>query len=451
LLSQKSIKKKFIIQLLVASSALIVIFSILLYNYIKISILDEIVLSLKKEATLYIKRDKTKDPFTRQDDPLNYSTTLDSDKDRYKIVILIDKKPEISFEEYKENSKTYLNIFYPYDKVRSSFLVIQKDITGTYILFDKIQNSIIFVNILGWVLIIAYAFFLAETLLYPVRQINQNLSRMNENFLEHIKIETLPVEFISLGESINKLIDRIQNFVRYQKELFIGAAHELKTPLAVMKTKNEVTLIKDRDIKQYKDALEINNRSIDDMNSMIGSILEIGRQEGAQFEKPVEIDIIKYLKDKLKDYSLIANPYKVSIDMDLEPTRYCIVTQPTLLTHILQNFIQNAVKFSPEGSKVVIKSRLTGDLFRVDIIDCGCGVDEQFEHFAPFKRDGEKSGAGLGLFLAKGAADAIGASLTLKNREDSSGAVATIELNAKNFCPTDEELSSKTIFKSTNK
>jgi two-component system OmpR family sensor kinase len=136
---------------------------------------------------------------------------------------------------------------------------------------------------------------------------------MNENFLEHIKIETLPVEFISLGESINKLIDRIQNFVRYQKELFIGAAHELKTPLAVMKTKNEVTLIKDRDIKQYKDALEINNRSIDDMNSMIGSILEIGRQEGAQFEKPVEIDIIKYLKDKLKDYSLIANPYKISI------------------------------------------------------------------------------------------------------------------------------------------
>jgi len=447
LLSEKSIRKKFILQLIAASAALIAIFSIILYSYIKISVLDEITISLESEAQLYIKEDRINTPFSKKEKSLDYLTSTHSDNDKYKIVMNIDKKQEISFEEYEKDSKSYFTIFYPYDKARSSFLVIEKDMTGTYKLFTKIRNSIIVVNILSGILILGYAFFLAETLLYPVKSINQKLARMNENFLEHIDTTTLPVEFVSLGESINKLIDRIQNFVRHQKELFIGAAHELKTPLAVMKTKNEVTMIKPRDTEKYIETLKINNKSIDSMNSMITSILEIGRQEGAQFERPIELNVVEFLEDKAKDYSLLANPQKINITMDLEPKRYCILTQPTLLTHILQNFVQNAVKYSKPGSNVLIKSRLNGDMFRIDVIDEGMGVDEEFEHFAPFKRQGKQSGAGLGLFLAKGAADAIGAELTLANREDKKGSIASIEVNAKNFCPTDEELTKKSIFR----
>ncbi|HIO90479.1 MAG TPA: HAMP domain-containing histidine kinase [Campylobacterales bacterium] len=446
MLSEKSIRKKFILQLIAASAALIAIFSIILYSYIKISVLDEITISLEDEAKLYIKENKIKEPFSKKEKTVDYLTTTYSKNDNYKIVMNIDKKQEISYEEYKKDSKSFFTIFYPYDRARSSFLVIEKDITGTYNLFKKIRNSIIVVNILSAILILAYAFFLAETLLYPVKSINQKLARMNENFLEHIDTSTLPVEFVSLGESINKLIDRIQNFVKHQKELFIGAAHELKTPLAVMKTKNEVTMIKKRDTQKYIETLKVNNTAIDGMNSMITSILEIGRQEGAQFERPVELNVVEFLEDKAKDYKLLASARKIKINMDLEPKRYCILTQPTLLTHILQNFVQNAVKYSEEDSNILIKSRLNGDIFRIDVIDEGAGVDESFEHFAPFKRQGKQSGAGLGLFLAKGAADAIGAKLSLFNREDKKGSIASIEVNAKNFCPTDEELTKKSIF-----
>jgi len=106
----------------------------------------------------------------------------------------------------------------------------------------------------------------------------------------------------------------------------------------------------------------------------------------------------------------------------------------------VQNFVQNAIKFSPENSEILIKSRLNGDDFKVEIIDEGPGIDEDKDLFAPFKRYGNKSGAGLGLFLAKGAANAIGGKLTLKNRIDGkSGTIATIELNAKNFCPMDDD------------
>ncbi len=447
MLSEKSIKKKFILQLIAASVALIAIFSIVLYNYIKISILDDITTSLKNEAGLIMKEDKFKSPFSKRVKTLSISNSISKVQDKIEVQIRVDKEPKISFEEFEKDGKRYLIIYYPYDKARSSFLTITKDLSGTYELFSRILKSIILVNLIGGIIILAYAFFLSETLLHPVRSINRKLARMNENFLEHIDTEALPVEFVSLAESVNKLIDRIQNFVKYQKELFIGTAHELKTPLAVMKTKNEVTLIKPRESQKYIETLKTNNKTIDEMNAMISSILEIGRQEGAQFEAPVEVNVIEFLKEKGKDFNLLAHGKDISVTMDLEPERYCILTQPTLLNHILQNFMQNAIKFSPDGSNIHIKTRLNGDDFKIEIIDEGIGIDENKDLFAPFKRFGKKSGAGLGLFLARGAADAIGAKLSIRNRNDGrSGAIAMIELNAKNFCPTDELPAKKSIF-----
>jgi two-component system OmpR family sensor kinase len=404
--------------------------------------LDDITQNLKSSAVEYIEQNRNRVLFSKKDEsePTKYG------QDKISVVIRVDKKDEPSFEQYSKDDREYLTIYYPYNRARSSFLKIERDITNTKVLLNKILSSIVFISFLALFLILAYAMFLSETLLYPVKAITRRLARMNENFLEHIEIKELPDEFVPLGESVNRLIDRIQNFVKYQKELFIGTAHELKTPLAVMKTKNEVTLIKDREPEKYKETLRVNNETIDEMNKMISSILEIGRQEGAQFEKPLEIDVVQFLKDKAKDFELLAKGEGKSISTDIEPSRYCIISQPTLLTHILQNFVQNAIKFTKEGGEIKIKSRLIGDDFTIEIIDSGEGLDESIDHFAPFKRSGDKSGAGLGLFLAKGAADAIGATLSLKNRSDGQkGAVATIVLNSKNYCPIDDDMEDSKI------
>ena len=102
--------------------------------------------------------------------------------------------------------------------------------------------------------------------------------------------------------------------------------------------------------------------------------------------------------------------------------------QPNLFLHIIQNFIQNAIKFSPQNSAIIIKSTILDDCFKIDVVDEGIGIDESLDLFAPFKRSGNKSGAGLGLFLAKGAADAMNAQISLKNRSDQKGVIATIKI-----------------------
>ena len=107
----------------------------------------------------------------------------------------------------------------------------------------------------------------------------------------------------------------------YQKELFIGIAHELKTPLAVMKTKNEVTLIKPRESEKYIEALKNNNDSIDSMNKMISSILEIGRQEGAQFEAPEQTDMIAYLKELCVNFTILARTVSKDVELNLSPEK----------------------------------------------------------------------------------------------------------------------------------
>ena len=255
---------------------------------------------------------------------------------------------------------------------------------------------------------------------------------MNEHLIRPIKVEELPQEFEQLGSTINHLISRVQNFVKYQKELFIGTAHELKTPLAVIKLKNQVTLIKRRTPEEYIDALKVTNKTIDDMNIIVSNILNIGRQEGAQLEKPIEVDVIALLHEKANDFILLAKNEGKTLHMYFEPNDLVVTMQVSLLNQIVQNFLQNALKFTPKDKAVTIRSSQNEFGLLIEVIDEGCGIDESVDIFAPFKRQGNKSGVGLGLFLAKSAADALGAKISVKNRADGiDGTISSLEINSK--------------------
>ncbi len=78
-----------------------------------------------------------------------------------------------------------------------------------------------------------------------------------------------------------------------------------------------------------------------------------------------------------------------------------VYLQPTLLNQIIQNFVQNAIKFTPDDKSIAIRLEKNKEITTITITDEGKGIDESIDLFAPFKRMGEESGAGLGLFLAK--------------------------------------------------
>ena len=424
----RSIRKQFFVQLIIASASLILIFTSFAYLYIEKSIYNE-----KKDELIKFAQNiasfKSISDATMQSPETFLGLSVE-------LVHLKTQLEYVDMYEKTQDERTYLTLVYPLRLQDLSYLKITRDITSTKKLLNNILNSIFIINSVGFILIILYAIGLSKMLIAPVNTLSRRLSNMNEHLMQNIKIEELPKEFEPLGLTINHLINRVQNFVKYQKELFIGTAHELKTPLAVIKLKNQVTLIKKRSPEEYIEALKTTNKAVDDMNHIVSNILNIGRQEGAQLEKPVEVDIIAVLKEKARDFQLLAENENKELNMHFEPDLFMATLQVSLLNQIIQNFLQNALKFTPKGKKVFINSYQNDVGLVIEVLDEGCGIDETVDLFAPFKRQGNKSGVGLGLFLAKSAADAIGATIELKNRTDGeNGTRATLTIISKLCCP----------------
>ncbi|BCD67566.1 HAMP domain-containing sensor histidine kinase [Nitratiruptor sp. YY09-18] len=427
----QSLKSKLLVRLTIASAILIVLFSTLLYGLIKQSLYEEIQNQLLKQAA-FIATTATNHHVGERIDSFYLQKTLN-------ISVQVIKKPlfiqEATFTEYAKDKHHYLVLFYPYDFKEQTYLEVKKDITPIYKILSKLYKTIIITNIIAFGFIIIYAVFISSYITKYISKITKKLSSMNENMLKPIKVKDLPEEFQPLGKSLNMLINRIQTFVKYQKELFIGIAHELKTPLAVMKLKNEVTLIKKRSPEEYIETIKLNIKTINEMNKMIENILKIGRQEGDQFEPPVKIDLIEYLKEKSKNYKLLARHENKDIITDFHPSHYITVIQPTLLNHIIQNFVQNAIKFTPPQGKILLRSYPITNGIKIEVLDEGPGINEKSDLFAPFKREGKQGGVGLGLFLAKSAADAMGVTISIKNRKDKKGAIATLFIPNQLVCP----------------
>ena len=426
--SKRSIRKSFLIQLLFSSASLIFIFSSFLYFYIEKSIYDE----KRLELLQYAKNIANNRSIMQVDEYLIPDGILSLDVE---IVYLKSKPLDVDLYESTKDFQTYLTLLYPFNISDESYLKVTKKITHTKMLLDKILNYIFIINIAGFALVIIYAIALSKMLVSPVKTLSARLSNMNEHLMKTIKVEELPQEFEPLGVTLNHLISRIQNFVKYQKELFIGTAHELKTPLAVIKLKNQVTLLKKRSPEEYIDALKVTNKTIDEMNIIVSNILNIGRQEGAQLDKPVEVDVIEILRQKADDFKLLAESDSKQLNMSFEPSGFMATLQVSLLNQIVQNFLQNALKFTPQDKSVTHRSSQDDVGLLIEVIDEGCGIDEGVDLFAPFKRQGNKSGVGLGLFLAKSAADALGAKIKIENRKDGvDGTIASLQLNSKLSC-----------------
>ena len=402
---------------------LIVIFSVMLYNYMRITIFETPVQNLIQRAQKIVDASMP---------PEKISSFLQDASGEYESKIIENEsinKPK--FIESSEGGRSYLQLHYPYGK--DKILSIRADVSVYANIVNQILIDIILVNLTMIFLVVFYAMFLSRMLLMPIKLISQRLASVDEKFLKPIDGAEIPSEFNMLSNSINRLLERIETFILYQKELFIGIAHELKTPLAVMKTKNEVTLIKPRESEKYIEALKNNNDSIDNMNKMISSILEIGRQEGAQFEAPEQTDMIAYLRELCVGFKILARTAGKDLTMDLKPEQLEISVQKSLFMHVIQNFVQNAIKFSPDGEKVLIESEISDGNFIVRVANKGEPLNEEIDYFAPFKRYGGKPGAGLGLFLAKNAAQAMGAQVDLKNDEARSLIVAIFKLPLKNL------------------
>ena len=243
------------------------------------------------------------------------------------------------------------------------------------------------------------------------------------------------IERVSLSEQ-SRQIKLLQSAEKLQNALINSISHDLRTPLVTITgaltslDEQEKTLAPDR-----KRSLILTARSeADRLNRLVGNLLDMTRLEaGVLNVKATPSDVQDVIGASLGqcDARLAGRDVRVEIPAEFPTVNLDFV----LIVHVLNNLIDNAIKYSAEGSPLDIKTGVLGQEMQISILDRGMGIPESdlervFDKFYRVERPNQVGGTGLGLAICKGIIEAHGGRIWARNR-DGGGTILTIALPLK--------------------
>ena len=248
-------------------------------------------------------------------------------------------------------------------------------------------------------LIVGYA-------LYPLRELTLQIEDIQaKNLKEPILSKSNSTEIERLTLAFNRLLLRLEETFATQRQFSANAAHELRTPLAVMSTKFEVfEKNKNPDEADYKEAIGMARSQTDRLSHVIDILLEMTELQSAP--KSDSISLSEITEEVICDLVAVAEKKSISLVQDDGDAR--LTGSDTLVYRAIYNLIENAIKYNKEDGKVSVAITEDENFAKVIITDTGSGIakedwDKIFEPFFRIDKSRSRSmgGAGLGLALVK--------------------------------------------------
>lgn len=249
--------------------------------------------------------------------------------------------------------------------------------------------------------------FFVKRALRPVADIAKAAQSItHEDLSSRIELRHIDDEFRQLISSFNEMIARLERSFLHISDFSSHVAHELKTPIAIIRGESEVALRKERDAEEYKRVIRTSLEESQRILKTIEDLLLLSKLD-YRFEifKFEEIDLVEFLKEVSEQSKVMASEKDVSVGISVPEERITVKADMIHLRRMFFNIIHNAVKFTHPGGRVDITLSPEKGRVRVDIKDTGIGISEEdlpriFDRFFHIDKTGAEQGNGLGLSIA---------------------------------------------------
>jgi heavy metal sensor kinase len=219
-------------------------------------------------------------------------------------------------------------------------------------------------------------------------------------------------ELERLAETFNQMMGRLEGAFKRITEFTADASHELRTPTALIRTAAELSLRKDRDSAEYREALGQILEEAQRMGILIESLMTLARMDsGAESLNYTGVDIASVLREASSASQPLAESKQIRFEREIPTEPILVNADPHALRRLFLILIDNAVKYTPSNGRVSITLERNGTAVVAQVRDTGIGISQEdlpfiFERFyRADKARSRESGAGLGLSIARWIAD----------------------------------------------
>jgi heavy metal sensor kinase len=266
--------------------------------------------------------------------------------------------------------------------------------------------------------------FFARRILRPVLNVTKIVDDISHKDLNRrIPDMAADAEMRRLISSCNAMLERLEKSFAHVNEFSSHVAHELKTPLAIIRGEMELALSETRDSEEYERVLNVSLEEVDRLIRIIKDLLLLARldynPDVFQFEK---IHLPAFLEEIYEYTRILAEQKGLESALHLPKDGGFVEGDKVHLRRLFLNLINNAVKFTPEGGKIAISLAAAGQTAEIRVADTGVGIAEEDvgKVFDKFFRSGPQNqaepGSGLGLSMARSIARAHQGDITVDSR-----------------------------------
>jgi signal transduction histidine kinase len=264
-------------------------------------------------------------------------------------------------------------------------------------------------------------FLISLLIVRPVRHIAKSAEALGKHDLyQRVKVNSND-EIGSLAKSFNRMADSVQNTIESQKRFISDAAHELKTPLASMKTSVTGAMDSEKSPQEYQQLLSFLSGRINTQEELINSLLFLARADEGRLPMDMKVinmpDVIRETEDAFR---YLYEDKKVELQTDME-AELPLMADPKMLFQLFSNLLDNALKHTPPGGSVFIKATNEKDIVSIEVKDTGEGIPEEhlphiFERFYRIEENND-NGFGLGMAICKSIVEAHGGDISVESTQ----------------------------------